>query len=83
LIAHKKWMTGSRRPEAVLHFHENTARKQTVRGRKPSLVAIPLGIRDHSQRIGGCSTLSRVAAHLEPDFARGISELRLTGCGGG
>ena len=28
------------------------ARKQTVRARKPSLVAIPLGIRDHSGRIG-------------------------------
>src|SRR5580658_4553229 len=70
-------------PQAVLQFHEKSAGKQTVRARKPSLVAITLGIRDHSGRIGGCSTWSWVAAHLECDFARGISKLRLTGCEGG
>jgi len=29
------------RPQAGCQFHENSARKQTVRVRKPSLVAIP------------------------------------------
>jgi hypothetical protein len=38
---------------AVLQYHENAARKQTVQVGEPSLVAIPLGIRDHVRRMRG------------------------------
>jgi hypothetical protein len=58
---------GPGQPQAVLQFDENAALMQAARGQIPSLVANPLGIRDDSGRMGGCSTWARVAAHLERD----------------